>query len=112
MVFIVNLKWLSFKQDLSSISRYLEDQKSTYAILRYAYDIPQSVYSEVMDILIENKECIYYNKLLNLVNEYDKAIQANITGEDEYVETIYYNTSTSQITHEPKGSGLAKVLID
>jgi hypothetical protein len=97
MVFIVNLKWLSFKQDLSSISRYLEDQKSTYAILRYAYDIPQSVYSEVMDILIENKECIYYNKLLNLVNEYDKAIQANITGEDEYVETIYYNTSTNEI---------------
>lgn len=97
MVFIVNLKWLSFKQDLSSISRYLEDQKSTYAILRYAYDIPQSIYSEVMDILIENKECIYYNKLLNLVNEYDKAIQANITEENEYVETIYYNTSTNEI---------------
>lgn len=102
MVFVVNLKWLSFKQDLSNISRLLEDQKSTYVILKYAYDVPQSAYFEVMDILLENKDCIYYNKLLKLIKEYNNALQANLSGEEEYIETIYFDTSTSEIIKQDK----------
>jgi hypothetical protein len=89
MVFVINLKWLSFKQDLSKIDRMLEDQVSTYAILRYAFDIPDRIYRQVMDQLSTYVDEIYYRKLFKLVSLYSKVSNAGLKEfEEEFVETI------------------------
>ena len=89
MVFVTNLKWLSFKQDLSSVDRMLEDQVSTYAILRYSFEIPDRVYKIAMDQLTTCIEEIYYRKLHKLVSLYNNVSSAGLKDfEDEYVETV------------------------
>jgi hypothetical protein len=89
MVFVINLKWLSFKQDLSKMDRMLEDQVSTYAILRYAFDIPDRVYRQVMDQLSTSLDEIYYRKLHKLVSLYANVSNAGLKEfEEEFIETI------------------------
>ena len=66
----------------------LEDQKSTYAILRYAFDIPDSLYKVAMNLLAANADSITYDKLKKLVKLYAKASQVGIVMDEEFVETI------------------------
>lgn len=64
MVYTVSLKNLSFKQNLGSQQDIFADQISTYAILKYAQDLPDQIYNEVMLDLVDNIDAIYYDKLL------------------------------------------------
>lgn len=88
MVFITQLKWLSFKQDLSDIEKLLTDQVATYAILKYALDIPNSVYFEAIELLSQNIDEIYYEKLLKLIKEYNNNKNISMVMDEEFVETI------------------------
>jgi len=89
MVYSVMLKWLSFKIDISSLAVMIENQQETYAVLRYAHDIPDLVFKEAMNKLLSREEWIHHRKLLKLVSSYKK-IQKPILEieEDELVETI------------------------
>lgn len=88
MVYTVNLKWLSFKMDISSPISMLNNQESTYAILRYAYDIPSWAYEKAMEVLISAKESINYGKLKKLVSEYESVSKIQLLMEDEFEESI------------------------
>ena len=88
MVYTVILKWLSFKQDLSDTAAMLNDEKSTYVILRYADDIPQSVLSEAMEFLVEVEGGLTYRKLIDLVKQYKAASNIQMTMDEEHDETI------------------------
>ena len=70
MVFTVSLKHLSFKQDVHNLDSMLSDQKATYAILRYAKDLPEYFYIEAMDDLCDNFLYIEYDKLKKFLIEY------------------------------------------
>jgi len=83
MVYTVNLKWLSFKTDLSDVVKMLNDEKATYVILRYAKDIPSWLYETAMDMLISVKSEIYYSKLSNLVKQYESASGIQMTMDEE-----------------------------
>jgi hypothetical protein len=88
MVFTVNIKWLSFKQNISSLNLLLKDQISTYAILRYAHDIPTSAYKQSMNLLLANTDQLSYKKLKTLVEKYGKVNNVGIFMSDELEETI------------------------
>jgi len=90
MTFSVNLKWLSFKQNLEDKERMLADQVSTYAILRYAHDIPTRVLENTMKWLISMyfDDALSDRKLMTLVNEYRKACSINMVMDEEFVETL------------------------
>jgi hypothetical protein len=70
MVFTVSVKYLSYKQDIHDIDLMLEDQVSTYAILKYAGDIPDIYYMEAMDDLSDVYTDLTYPKLIELVYQY------------------------------------------
>lgn len=89
MVYTVILKWLGFKQDLSNIATMMADEKATYAILRYATDIPQGVYAECMDQLIEVLDALEYRKLINLVKEFKAVSSISMTMDEEHIETLF-----------------------
>lgn len=97
MVFTVTLKWMSFKQDISNIMLMLQDQQATYAVLRYAHDIPQVVFLEAMDLLVENKEAIYFAKLLKYVEQYEKNASLTMTADEEFVETVYLDPESMML---------------
>jgi hypothetical protein len=99
MVYTVILKWLSFKQNIGDIGAMLNDEKSTYAILRYAMDIPQSIYAHAMDQLTDVEEHLLYHKLINLVKEYNSAAGIHMTMDEEIEETIelYYEDGMMKI---------------
>jgi len=88
MVFTVNLKQLSFKQDLSNLNIMLTDQVSTYAILRYAQDVPDKAYQRAMNILLASGDNIGHRKLRSLVMAYGKVAGAGMTMDEELEETI------------------------
>ena len=88
MVYTVSLKHLSFKMDLSNIDIMLEDQAQTYAILKYAKDVPMSVYSNVMQELALNFDELHYRKLIRLVKDYKAASSVGIQMTDEVVGSI------------------------
>jgi hypothetical protein len=78
VVFTLSLKYLSFKQDLSNIESMLDDQEATYAILRYALDVPTDVYRDAMYMLEEEISSLRYHKLISLVYnwiEYNDSFQ-------------------------------------
>lgn len=89
MVYTVILKWLGFKQDLGNIATMMADEKATYAILRYATDIPQVVYAECMDQLIEVLDALEYRKLINLVKEFKSVSSISMTMDEEHIETLF-----------------------
>lgn len=88
MTYTANIKWLSFKQNLSDLTSVSYDEKATYAIMKYAHDIPQSLYCSTMEYLISIKEALYYRKLINLVSEYEAASKTHMVMDEEFVETI------------------------
>lgn len=88
MVYTVSLKHLSFKMNLADISLMLENQEQTYAILKYAKDVPMSVYSNVMQELVLNFEELHHKKLINLVGEYRSVSSVGIQMTDEIVGSI------------------------
>lgn len=89
MVYTVILKWLSFKQDIGNVALMMENEKATYAILRYAADIPQSVYAECMDQLIEVLDALEYRKLIDLVKEFKAVSSISMTMDEEHIETLF-----------------------
>ena len=88
MVFTASLRKFSAKQDLSSINCMLSDQQATYVILRYAQDVPDSVYNKAMFSLAENEESLFYRKLVKLVKAYKAASSIKMEMDEEFVETI------------------------
>lgn len=89
MVYSVILRSLSFKMDISITSQMLANQQATYAILRYAKDIPDKVYKQAMALLNDREGFVHYVKLRKLIDEYNKASKPIIEfEEDELVETI------------------------
>ena len=58
MVYTLSVKYLSFKQDLSNIEAMLDDQVSTYAVLKYCDEIPDKVWRNAVLLLIDK-----YNKI-------------------------------------------------
>ena len=70
MVFTTSLKYLSYKQDIHDVDQMLADQKSTYAILKYAQDIPDLYYMEAMDDLCDRFDEVTYVKLKILLFYY------------------------------------------
>jgi hypothetical protein len=87
MVFTVSLKRLNYKMNITNISDMLADQESTYAILRYAYDIPSALYKDTMDSLIAEELCLQYPKLIKLVSLYKKTNNIRILIDQDEVET-------------------------
>ena len=89
MVFSTNLRSCSFKQYISDIDAMLADQVNTYAILRYAFDIPTKTYSHAMSLLVSNIDYIYDRKLLRLVKEYMSISKVGIVDFDiEFDSTV------------------------
>ena len=70
MVFTVSVKYLSYKQDIHNMDSMLRDQESTYAILKYAKDIPDIYYIEAMDDLCDRFEDVTDFKLKRLLFDY------------------------------------------
>jgi hypothetical protein len=70
MVYSVNLKYLSFKQNISKLDYMLFDETSTYAILKYASDIPSDDYKNAMNILSSAYDSLTNIKLQRLVEEF------------------------------------------
>lgn len=102
MTFLVNLRRLSFKQNLSDKERLLEDQASTYAILRYAQDIPTKILEETMSWLIRmyDLDMLWHRKLMMLVNEYRKVSKISMIMDEEFVETIEVPVTFESNMHE------------
>lgn len=97
VVFTVAIKRLSFKQDISDINSMLSDQQSTYAILRYAFDIPTQDYSQTMDSLYEERGSIIYPKLLKLVTLFKKFSSVGMVIEtDEIEKSLAINPHTGE----------------
>lgn len=88
MVYTISLRNLSFKMNLSDMTTMLTNQEATYAILRYAKDIPDSVYSLAMQELILNFDEIHYPKLLKIVKAYKSVTSVGIQMSDELVGSI------------------------
>lgn len=70
MVYTLSLRHLSFKQNISDLDVMLEDQKSTYAILKYCKEVPELVYMGAMDELAANIYLISDKRLARLVSEF------------------------------------------
>lgn len=70
MVFTTSVKYLSYKQDLSDIDLMLNDQESTYSILKYAQDVPSDVYENAMFLLEERLIDVTYIKLIQLIIDF------------------------------------------
>lgn len=89
MVYNVEVKWLSFRQDLSNKVRVLNDQQATYAVLKYAQDVPQDTQMACLEFLKKHTGQITDRKLRRLVEEYIRASGAGLIFEpEEFVETI------------------------
>ena len=88
MVYTVNLKWAAFKQDISSLDKMMDNQITTYAILRYAQDIPESIYKKAMNLLAASADIIMYKKLAKLVRSYCNVAKVGIVMDEEFVETL------------------------
>ena len=88
MVYTINLKWQSYKQDITNIDKMLSDQASTYAILRYAYDIPDSIYKRAMNLLLACMDQITNRKLSKLTHSYAGVAKVGLVMDEELVETI------------------------
>jgi hypothetical protein len=99
MVYTVILKWLSFKQNLADIGEMINNEKATYAILRYAMDIPQPVYANAMEQLSDIEEHLVYQKLINLIREYNSAAGIQMTMDEELDESIelYYEDGMMKV---------------
>ena len=70
MPYMVSVKWLSFKQNISDIDDMLDDQAATYAVLKYCTEIPEIVYFGAMDELSANIASIVDKRLFKLVEQY------------------------------------------
>jgi hypothetical protein len=92
MVFTIGVKGLSYKQDLSNIELMLEDQESTYAVLKYAYDIPDEIYIEAIYALEERIGELEYPKLVKLVYEHIESM------EEIAEKTLFSNTGSGPIS--------------
>lgn len=93
-MFIARLRNLSFKQNISDTENLLQDQKSSYAVLRYAHDIPTSIFNSAMDFLTQHLDMITERKLLQLVDDYIKATKAvsfEFTDEFDYSIDLIIN---------------------
>jgi hypothetical protein len=102
MIYTVNLRQLSFKQNLSSLITLLNDQQATYAILRYAQEVPERIYNSAMIKLAQNIDQITYKKLLKLVNSYISARRVGIIMDEEFVETIEVPVNVEiEMTYNP-----------
>lgn len=88
MVYTVNLKWAAFKQDISSLDKMIDNQIATYAILRYAQDIPDAIYKKAMNLLAASVDTIMYRKLAKLVKSYCNVAKVGLVMDEEFVETI------------------------
>lgn len=88
MVFAVNIRWKGFKQDISSVDTMLKDQTSTYAILRYADDVPDYLYKKAMNLLLACSDQITNKKLNKLIRSYAGVAKVGIVMDEELVETI------------------------
>lgn len=97
MVFTLGLRWCSFKQDISNVNLMLSDQQSTYAILRYAYDIPSSLYNNAMSELSDELESITHRKLFTLVTSWKAASGIKMSAEEEIEKSIAVNPVTGEV---------------
>lgn len=88
MVYTINLKWCSYKQDISSVDKMVSDQPATYAILRYAQDIPESIYRRAMNLLLACTDQITNKKLNKLLKSYANVSKVGIVMDEEFVETL------------------------
>ena len=74
--------------NLSDSDVMINNQQATYAILRYAKDIPVSVTKQAMDLLSMNIESIYHRKLLKIIKSFQSVNKIGITLTDELVGSI------------------------
>lgn len=88
MVYAVSLKWASYKQDILNVEQMLSNQCATYAILRYAQDIPESLYKRSMNLLLASIDRITNKKLSKLMKSYAGVAKVGIVMDEEFVETI------------------------
>lgn len=103
MVFTVNLKQLSFKQDISKLKLMLQDQPSTYAILRYAHDIPTTAYAKAMNMLVANGGDITNKKLSRLVKEYSNVSGVAMIMDEEFVESLDIPVGINPVMEDATG---------
>jgi hypothetical protein len=66
----------------------LNDQASTYAILRYCFEIPDTTYRRAMNLLLPCMDQIEHPKLIKLLNSYAGITKVGIVMDEEFVETI------------------------
>lgn len=101
MVYAVTVRGkLSYKQDISSVDNLLQDQKSTYAIMRYCSEIPTSQYSRTMNLLSCEVDRIQYPKLRGLVKKFIKASGCVMVMDEELETSIYIDPKTGKILTE------------
>lgn len=94
MVFTAKLRNKGFKQNLSDPSYMLNDQTSTYAVLRYNYEIPEKIYTSAMETLMGCKSAISNRKLIRLVDSYERASKVGLGWSEEHDTTVYYDPET------------------
>lgn len=100
MVFQVALRWLTFKQDISNINKMLESQIATYAILRYAYDIPEATYKKAMDELAVSADYIDDRRLARIVDQWVKINNVGLQDwEEESVGVLTMDWDTGEMIY-------------
>ena len=72
MVYTITLEDedISYKQNICDIELMLKDQEATFAVLKYAVDIPECLYNDAMEDLWSRIYDITDERLYELVFEF------------------------------------------
>lgn len=67
MVYTTYFKKYFYKQDLSNLSKMIEDQESTFIILKYCDEVPSRIYRDTVTLLLDRYKEITFKPLKDLV---------------------------------------------